>query len=91
MCLYTKRLERGHLVWPVTETGRVSLTPAQLSMLLEGLDWRIPQRVKRPKLAGCARMLTRDSMDPICNEDSASPCVHRATCWPHWRRSSANG
>ena len=36
MCLFSKRLERGHFVWPVTETGRVSLTPAQLSMLLEG-------------------------------------------------------
>ena len=52
MCLYTKRLERGHFVWPVTETGHVSLTPAQLSMLLEGIDWRMPQRVKRPELAG---------------------------------------
>ncbi len=30
MCLYTKRLERGHFVWPLTQTGRVSLTPAQL-------------------------------------------------------------
>src|SRR3977135_2757869 len=38
MCWFSKRLERGHFVWPVTETGRVSLTPAQLSMLLEGLD-----------------------------------------------------
>jgi hypothetical protein len=32
--LFTKRLDRGHCVWPMTETGRVSLTPAQLSMLL---------------------------------------------------------
>jgi transposase len=30
-----KRLERGHFVWPVTDAGRVSLTPAQLSMLLD--------------------------------------------------------
>jgi transposase len=52
MCLYTKRLERGHFVWPVTETGHMSLTPAQLSMLLEGIDWRMPQRVMRPELAG---------------------------------------
>src|SRR5208282_375433 len=22
LCLYTKRLERGHFVWPVTDTGR---------------------------------------------------------------------
>jgi transposase len=30
----------------------VSLSPAQLSMLLEGIDWRMPQRVSRPELAG---------------------------------------
>jgi transposase len=52
MCLFSKRLERGHFVWPVTGTGRVSLTPAQLSMLLEGIDWRMPKRVRQPDLAG---------------------------------------
>jgi transposase len=52
MCLYSKRLEKGHFVWPVTNTGRVSLTPAQLSMLLEGIEWRTPQRTHRPELAG---------------------------------------
>jgi transposase len=52
LCLFSKRLEGGHFVWPVTETGRVSLTPAQLSMLLEGIDWRMPRRVHRPELAG---------------------------------------
>jgi transposase len=35
LCLFSKRLERGHFQWPVTDTGRVSLTPALLSMLLE--------------------------------------------------------
>ena len=45
LCLFIKRFERGHFVWPATETGRVSLTPAQLSMLLEGIDWRMPKRV----------------------------------------------
>jgi len=34
MCLFSKRLETGHFVWPVTGAGRVSLTPAQLSMLV---------------------------------------------------------
>jgi transposase len=52
LCLFSKRLERGHFVWPSTHTGRVSLTPAQLSMLLEGIDWRMPQRIRRPELAG---------------------------------------
>jgi transposase len=52
MCLFSKRLERGHFVWPATGTGRVSLTPAQLSMLLEGIDWRVTVRPRRPELAG---------------------------------------
>jgi transposase len=52
LCLFSKRLERGHFVWPVTDTGRASLTPAQLSMLLEGIDWRMPKRACHPELAG---------------------------------------
>ena len=52
LCLFSKRLERGHFVWPVTDTGRVSLTPAQLSMLLERIDWRVTVRPRRPELAG---------------------------------------
>jgi transposase len=52
LCLFSKRLEKGHFVWPVTNTGRVSLTPAQLSMLLEGIDWRMPRMARRPELAG---------------------------------------
>jgi transposase len=52
MCLFSKRLEQGRFVWPATSTGRVFLTPAQLSMLLEGIDWRMPVRALRPELAG---------------------------------------
>ena len=44
LCLFAKRLERGKFVWPRAENGKVCLTPAQLSMLLEGIDWRIPVR-----------------------------------------------
>ena len=44
LCLFAKRLERGRFVWPNAENGTVSLTRAQLSMLLEGIDWRRPER-----------------------------------------------
>lgn len=44
MCLYAKRLERGKFVWLRTEQGKVHLTAAQLSMLLEGIDWRVLRR-----------------------------------------------
>jgi len=52
MSLYVKRLERGRFVWPQAEDGVVSLTPGTLSMLLEGIDWRIPKRTWRPEMAG---------------------------------------
>lgn len=51
MCLFAKRLEKGRFIWPQAESGSVSLTPAQLSMLLEGIDWRMPVRTWRPTLA----------------------------------------
>jgi transposase len=51
MCLFAKRLEKGHFIWPQAQSGSVSLTPAQLSMLLEGIDWRMPVRSWQPTLA----------------------------------------
>lgn len=48
LCLLAKRLERGRFIWPRSENGSVSLTPAQLSMLLEGIDWRQTVRTAQP-------------------------------------------
>lgn len=51
-CLFSKRLEKGKFVWPSVQDGKIGLTPAQLAMLLEGIDWRLPQRTWRPLTAG---------------------------------------
>ena len=51
LCLFAKRLERGRFIWPQATEGTVSLTRAQLSMLLEGIDWRRPERTWDPQLA----------------------------------------
>jgi len=51
LCLFAKRLERGRFIWPKAEDGTVSLTRAQLSMLLEGIDWRKPERTWTPQIA----------------------------------------
>src|ERR1700741_4156628 len=51
LCLFAKRLERGRFIWPQATEGSVSLTRAQLSMLLEGMDWRRPERTWDPPLA----------------------------------------
>lgn len=54
LCLFSKRLERGRFSWPSTTKigGTIVLSPAQLSMLIEGIDWRAPERTWRPELAG---------------------------------------
>ena len=51
MNLYAKRLERGRFIWPQATSGSLHLTAAQLSMLLEGIDWRRPERSWRPERA----------------------------------------
>ena len=51
MNLFAKRLERGRFVWPQAMSGTVSLSAAQVSMLLEGIDWRRPQRTWQPEVA----------------------------------------
>lgn len=49
LCLFAKRLERGRFLWPKAESGTVMLTRAQLSMLLEGIDWRRIERTWVPE------------------------------------------
>ena len=49
LCLLCKRLERGRFVWPQATGGAICLSPAQLSMLLEGIDWRRPERTWQPR------------------------------------------
>jgi len=51
LCLFAKRLERGRFVWPQATSGTVALSAAQLSMLLEGIDWRRPVKTWRPEVA----------------------------------------
>ena len=51
VCLFQKRLDRGRFVWPQAESGTISLTRAQLSMLCEGIDWRQPARTFTPLMA----------------------------------------
>ncbi len=52
MNLYAKRLERGRFIWPAPADGAVAITAAQLGYMLEGIDWRHPQRAWRPERAG---------------------------------------
>jgi transposase len=40
LCLFAKKLEDGKFQWPRMEDAVIRLTAAQLSALLEGLDWK---------------------------------------------------
>lgn len=40
LCLYAKRLERGRFVWPGSARATVVITQTQLTMLVDGHDWR---------------------------------------------------
>ncbi|MEO8461002.1 MAG: IS66 family insertion sequence element accessory protein TnpB [Dokdonella sp.] len=52
ICLFTKKIDRGEFTWPrISEVGStLSLSAAQLAMLIEGIDWRNPERTWRPKI-----------------------------------------
>jgi transposase len=40
LCLFAKRLEQGRFVWPPIVDGALILTPGQLALLVEAIDWR---------------------------------------------------
>jgi len=46
------RVGKGHVIWPNMEGGAVATSPAQLSYLLSGIDWRNPQETWRPTRVG---------------------------------------
>lgn len=49
-CLFYKCLNRGKFTWPkATIDGNIRITRAQLSMLIEGIDWRNPTWSDPPK------------------------------------------
>ena len=49
LSLYAKRLERGRFVWPSAASGTVSISAAQLTYMLDGIDWRNPVHTYRPE------------------------------------------
>ena len=73
VCLFAKRLEDGKFRWPNMQDGVMRLSAAELSALLEGLDW------KRVHSAASA-------MGP-CPPRSTTRNVVRTRCVvPSWKR-----
>jgi transposase len=50
LCLLSKRLEDGEFRWPRVQDGTMRLSAAQLSALLEGLDWRRVHESRRTRV-----------------------------------------
>ena len=59
LCLFAKRLESGKFVWPPIVDGKMVLTPAQLALLVEAMDWR--RTVAAEVAAQAGRGLTETS------------------------------
>lgn len=52
-CLFYKCLDAGKFKWLNSDSkGTIGITKAQLSMLMEGIDWRNPHWSKPPIYAG---------------------------------------
>ena len=54
LCLFAKRLEQSHFVWPMPGSAEIRLSHAQLMALVEGLDWKRIRavEVQAPQSAG---------------------------------------
>jgi transposase len=54
LCLFAKRLEHSHFVWPAAGSFEIRLSHAQLTALVEGLDWKRVRalEVQAPQSAG---------------------------------------
>ena len=52
-CLFYKCLDSGKFIWPKSgDSGSLGITRGQLSMLMEGIDWRNPQWSAPPIYSG---------------------------------------
>jgi transposase len=52
--MMTKWLEAGKFAWPPVTGGVMKLTSAQMTLLLDGMDWRRLEEnpVRKPVMAG---------------------------------------
>jgi transposase len=54
LCQLFKRLEKGQFAWPPMLNGGFQMSMSQLSMLLEGMDWRRTLQIEAPRIPAYA-------------------------------------
>ncbi|RYM18316.1 hypothetical protein EWH13_34745 [Bradyrhizobium elkanii] len=52
LALQVQEVLRKRFIWPSVAGESVTISPAQLSYLLSGIDWRNPQETRRPTRVG---------------------------------------
>jgi transposase len=67
LCRVSKHIEYGRFVWPKVRSGSIHLTRAQLSMLLEGIDWHGPERTWTPEVAFCVTSVIPQYSQAFCS------------------------
>jgi transposase len=60
LCLFAKRLDGGRFAWPQSAEAAREITPAELTMLLEGIDFRDA----RHRVWSRRRPIERKPLDP---------------------------
>src|SRR5262249_57482050 len=75
------RLEMGRFTWPTIQDGVITLTASQLSVLLDGLDWRkvAPRAVDRPAIPASRRTRPAGRRASIPGGSSKTICLGRRT------------
>ena len=72
MSQYAKRLERGRFLWPSPADDCVAISASQLGYMLDGVDWRNPQRTWQPEAAARAPVSERSARSPSPGEPTAT-------------------
>jgi transposase len=80
--LFYKRLESTRFAWPQVATGTVMLTPAQLSMRLEGLEWRRARRQNRTDGDGVGENPEKPVRQALPEHLPRGPMRHEAPTGP---------
>jgi hypothetical protein len=66
--------QKGHAIWPSPAEGVVVITSAQLVYMLEGIDWKYPQRTWRPEAVGSScGILTHLTDSEVTNHAICAP------------------
>src|SRR6478609_8951479 len=79
LCMLTKRLERGHFIWPMTSTGSIALSAGQRQRCSKGANGGRRRAICDPNWQADASVITLDSLAATRRRaSSSSRCADRS-------------